>query len=870
MTKRSLPANRTNFKVAVALAALAAGYGCSDDESSGGKPGAGSGASSSSGASAGSSAAGTSGAGTSGGGSAGTDSTAGTAGSSGTAGGGEGGAAVVPVYEQDDPTLHPPDTAYQRVKIPVALGNVMAIDIDEDENVYILERAGKLKIWKPDNTVVEAGTLSTFSGNEDGALSFVLDPNFSENHWVYIYYSSNTANESTLSRFHLQDDQLHLDSESVLLTVPDDRLVQWHVGGGTDFDSQGNLYLALGDNTNPFESQGYSPFDEGAGRELYDAQRTAANSNDFRGKILRIKPTDDGSYDIPAGNLFTQGEGLPEIYVMGDRNPFRITVDKGTDWLYWGEVGPDAAENGDALATRGPKGYDEFNQAKTAGFYGWPYCIADNIPYVDYNWQTTTSGSPFNCDAPVNDSPNNDGVTSLPPARPAWIAYSYGSQPYEAMAGNGRTAFAGVVYRWKPGGSINKLPRWFDGSVFLMEYSRGWIVETRTDAEGVIQEVNSFFPTLAWNQPIHMKVSPSGVLYIAQYSGEPTVYRLNYIGNNNQPPVAVVSSDVDSGPVPLTVAFSSDGSSDFEGDTLTYEWDFDSDGTVDSTEANPTHVYQTAGAQNAKLTVSDGEATSSATLTIMAGNTRPVVTITSPPNGAFVGQGETVDYTLSVTDAEDGSTPSGIACSAVTMTPALGHDLHEHDGTPAAGCNGVVNTSTGIIASENSWQVLNATYQDESPGALSLLGSAKVRLHFKRVEAENYNYIGEAFDVMTQPTEDPEGGAVNVGWINDGSYICWNEMNFQGITSVSYRASSAGSGGRIEIHLDSPTGTQVGTPTNIAVTGGWQTWQTFDSATFSDPGGTHKVCFVAKNNPGDELVFNLNWIDFNGPGVSTP
>jgi len=65
---------------------------------------------------------------------------------------------------------------------------------------------------------------------------------------------------------------------------------------------------------------------------------------------------------------------------MGDRNPFRISVDRGKDWLYWGEVGPDAAENADAPTTRGPKGYDEFNQAKAAGFFGWPYCIANNIP----------------------------------------------------------------------------------------------------------------------------------------------------------------------------------------------------------------------------------------------------------------------------------------------------------------------------------------------------------------------------------------------------------------------------------------------------------------------------------------------------------
>jgi cytochrome c len=865
MFKRSFRVHRTRYTVACALFAAWASYACSDDEKYGGgtRGGSGSGGQNAGGVTA-------SGGAVNGGGTA-ADASVPIDGGGANAGG-AGGDSTLPVYEQDDPNLHPPDSAYQRVKIPVALGAVMAIDIDVDENVYILERAGKLKIWKPDDTVVEAGALDTFSGNEDGALSLSLDPNFADNGWVYIYYSANGANESKLSRFDLHDDELHLDSEKVLLTVPDDRLVQWHVGGGTDFDSQGNLYLALGDNTNPFESSGYSPHDEGTDRELYDAQRTAGNSRDLRGKILRIKPTDDGGYDIPEGNLFSEDEGRPEVYVMGNRNPFRIAVDKGTDWLYWGEVGPDAAENGDALATRGPKGYDEFNQAKQAGFFGWPYCIAGNIPYVDYDFTNTTSGSPFDCSGVVNNSPNNTGIQNLPPAQPAWTQYSYGSTPYPAFGSSGgRTAFAGTVYRWKAGGSINKVPRYFDGSVFLMEYSRGWIVEARTDAEGAIESVNPFFPTWSWNQLIHMRVSPSGVMYVAQHNGEPTVYRINYIGSNNQPPLAVASSDVDSGALPLSVDFSSEGTTDFENDTLTYEWDFDGDGSVDSTDASPTHVYESAGSYDATLTVSDGEAVSTATLTIVAGNTRPVVTVTSPPNGAFVGQGETVDYTVSVTDAEDGSTSSGISCSAVTMTPALGHDLHEHDGTPADGCSGTVTTSTGIIASENSWQMLNATYTDEGAGDLALTGKTGVRLHFKRIEAENYNYIGEAYDVMTQPTEDPEGGAVNVGWINDGSYICWNEINFSGITSVSYRVSSFGPGGRIEVHLDSSTGTKVGTDTAITPTTGWQDWKTVTSADFTDPGGTHKVCFVFKSTGGgDDLLFNLNWIDFNGPGVSTP
>jgi glucose/arabinose dehydrogenase/PKD repeat protein len=803
-------------------------------------------------------------------------STAGSGGTPGQGGGdaqGGAGEEPIPVYEQDDPNLIPVETDFQRVQVPVNLHNAMQIDVDRDENVYILERDGALRIWKTaSGEVVDAGLLDTFSGNEDGALGFALDPSFEDNHYAYIYYSSGTAMEQKLSRFVLENAALELETEKVLFTVPDDREVQWHVSGGLAFDSKGNLYVSLGDNTNPFESNGYSPHDEGAGRKLYDAQRTAANSMDLRGKILRITPTADGKYTTPADNLWTADEGRPEIYVMGDRNPFRIAIDPKTDWLYWGEVGPDAAENGDALDTRGPRGYDEFNQAKAAGFFGWPYCIADNKPYVHYDFTAKTSGAKFDCAAPVNDSPNNTGAKALPPAQPSWLYYSYGSGQYPELGTvGGRTAVMGTVFRWAPGGSINKLPRHYDGSKFIMEYSRGWINEVRTDDEGKVLSIVPFMAGQTWKELISMRVSPNGVMYVAQYGSDSTVYRLNYVGKNNQPPVAVAKADKDSGPTPLTVTFSSEGSSDPEGKPLTYAWDFDGDGTADSTEANPTFVYQTAGSFNVKLTVSDGaamNATASASVTVVAGNTKPVVTITSPPAGGFIAQGQQVDYTVSVTDAEDGSTPGAIPCSNVTVNTALGHDVHEHDGAPTSGCSGTFTAATGLINTENTWQVLNVSYQDKGTGALSLLGAAKLKLHFTRLEAEHYDRQGEAHDVQNEDTTDV-GLGQSVAFINDGSYLCWNEMNFQGITSITYRVASANTGGRIELHQDSPIGPAVGGQDQIAQvapTGGWQTWVDV-TVPLTGASGTHKYCFLFARNPGDKLLFNVNWMQFGGTGV---
>ena len=98
--------------------------------------------------------------------------------------------------------------------------------------------------------------------------------------------------------------------------------------GSLEFGPNGNLFIATGDNTSP-RATGYSPSDEREGRSPWDAQKSSGNTNDLRGKILRIKPEADGTYSIPDENLFAEdgSEGKPEIYVMGCRNPYRISID---------------------------------------------------------------------------------------------------------------------------------------------------------------------------------------------------------------------------------------------------------------------------------------------------------------------------------------------------------------------------------------------------------------------------------------------------------------------------------------------------------------------------------------------------------------
>ncbi|WP_230984912.1 PKD domain-containing protein [Microbispora oryzae] len=125
------------------------------------------------------------------------------------------------------------------------------------------------------------------------------------------------------------------------------------------------------------------------------------------------------------------------------------------------------------------------------------------------------------------------------------------------------------------------------------------------------------------------------------------------------------------GPAPLTVNFSSAGSSDPEGGSLSYSWAF-GDGTI-STSANPSKTYTTNGTYTATLTVRDPQGlTGTASVTVNVGNTAPSVTLNSPVAGRLFSFGETVPFQVTVSDPEDGT----IGCSGVTVTYFLGHDGH--------------------------------------------------------------------------------------------------------------------------------------------------------------------------------------------------
>ncbi|HEY2720348.1 MAG TPA: ThuA domain-containing protein [Chitinophagaceae bacterium] len=403
-----------------------------------------------------------------------------------------------------------------------------------DFDVLIVQRRGEILLYKNDSKKIKtAGFLNVYwhtlkdtnVNAEEGLLGVCKDPNFQKNHWVYMFYSPVDTSVNRLSRFELKNDTIDMKSEKIVLQFYSQREICCHTGGSIAFGSDGLLYLSTGDNSTPFDepnqkfvSHGFAPLDDRPGHEKYDSRRTASNSNDLRGKIIRIRVKGDGTYEIPEGNLFPREEPKtkPEIYVMGNRNPYRISVDPKNSFLYWGEVGPDS--NADSLATRGPRGYDEINQARKAGYFGWPLFVGNNYPYHEYDYANGKSGNPFDPAKPINNSKNNTGITQLPAAQPAFIWYPYGASPdFPEVSTGGRTAMAGPAFYSDLYSSDTRLPDYYDKKVFIYDWMRDWIMAVTLQPNGDFYKMEPFMPSTKFAAPIDMELGPDGKLYILEY-----------------------------------------------------------------------------------------------------------------------------------------------------------------------------------------------------------------------------------------------------------------------------------------------------------------------------------------------------------------
>ncbi|MFD0797470.1 ThuA domain-containing protein [Maribacter chungangensis] len=548
-----------------------------------------------------------------------------------------------------------------------------------NNNVLIAQRRGEVLLYNAETKeVTEVAkldvyhkTLNTPGVNaEEGLMGIQKDPNYATNHWIYLFYAPTGDEEvNRLSRFKFTEGVFDMASEQVILDVASDREICCHTGGSIAFGPDDLLYLSTGDNSTPFNQKGvkyinsgYAPLNDLPGSEQYDARRSSANTNDLRGKILRIKVNEDGSYDIPEGNLFPVGtdKTRPEIYTMGHRNPYRISVDKKRGYVYWGDVGPDA--RADSLETRGPRGYDEMNQAREAGNFGWPLFIGDNKPYREYDYSTGESGGLFDPENPVNNSRNNTGLTNLPKAMPAYAFYPYAeSQDFPQLGTGGRNAMAGPTYYSDLYEGTEKLPSYYDGKVIIYDWMRGWMKAIHLNEDGSYSKMEPFASDIVVNNLIDIEVGPDGKVYLLEYgsgwfskNANAGLGYIEYNGGNRPPLIDALIVDKTSGQLPLSIT-ATVSARDRENDSMTYVWDLGNGETKETTTPEISHSYAVAGDYRVSVEVKDtaGESAKSSPVTVVAGNSRPELKINiTGGNASFFIPGQDVQYAVSVTDAD--------------------------------------------------------------------------------------------------------------------------------------------------------------------------------------------------------------------------
>lgn len=421
---------------------------------------------------------------------------------------------------------------YEPVKMAFdmdAQGNVDVFFIDRidrpQRNGMIRKYDAKTKtVIKIASFVVDKDTTTNYN---EGLNGIALDPNFKSNGWIYLKWTE--EGKLKVSRYTYKNNVWSPASEAVILEYPIPLDGLSHTGGGLQFDDYGNLWFGIGD---------YHVDDEGP-----------SNTSDLRGKILRITPMPiaEGSYNpgvgksysIPAGNLgeywaakwATAGKSAlalqyrdpavvrPEIFVMGNRNPYTISLDPVRSWVAWGECGPDLG-----------KVTEEDNIATYPGNFGWPYWAGNQ--YATRGYGSTDGGAnPF---APINVHPQNKGARDLPPAIPGTYSYQQSC------------AMTGPIYRYNPKNpNPYKMPPHFHRKWFVTDFNASWIDMIPVNEDGTVNltaklrvtgAASSLFNGINSSKMLDFQAGPDGAFYFGNYGGwrsvtnTTSIVRVEYIG----------------------------------------------------------------------------------------------------------------------------------------------------------------------------------------------------------------------------------------------------------------------------------------------------------------------------------------------------
>ena len=420
-----------------------------------------------------------------------------------------------------------------------------------------------------------------------------------------------------------------------------------------------------GDPPSPVGTPLSPPGAEGGALRSQSPRRVAGHPILLDGAVLRVDPaTGNGVAGNPMYNPQNPSSNASRIIGYGLRNPFRFTFRPGTSELWVGDVGWGTWEEVDRMTSPTP--------ANPVNF-GWPcYEGAGRMPNYD------------SANLTICENLYAGGTATIP-----YYAYNHSTSvvPGDSCPlGNGSVISAISFY---PGGSY---PGTYNGALFFGDHSRNCIWAMLPGGNGLPSDTNLMaFVVDPNSHPVDLATDPAtGDLFYANFDGG-QIRRIQYVAANN-PPQAVATANPTSGPAPLTVQFNGSGSSDPDGDPITYSWDLNGDGTYgDSTAANPIHTYPTAGTFQVTLRVTDSHGAPSVsapiTITVGAGNTAPTPVIDTPSSSLTWAVGDTINFSGHATDAQDGTLPA----SALSWQVILHHGGHTHGVQSFSGFSGSFN-----------------------------------------------------------------------------------------------------------------------------------------------------------------------------------
>jgi glucose/arabinose dehydrogenase len=213
---------------------------------------------------------------------------------------------------------------------------ILLLSPPADPRRFVLERTGVISILDERGTLGDEPFLDlsdrvNSGGIEQGLLGMAFHPDFADNGRFFVYYYRLSAEQTQLSEFALSDDPSLADASSEQPLITFDKPTTRHNGGMLLFGPDGYLWMSLG-----------------------EGGAASVNSQDpsrLLSAILRIDVDRGEPYAIPPDNPYQDGEGAPEVWAKGLRNPWRFTIDR--DLLYIADVGHSDYEEIDVVPLSG-------------------------------------------------------------------------------------------------------------------------------------------------------------------------------------------------------------------------------------------------------------------------------------------------------------------------------------------------------------------------------------------------------------------------------------------------------------------------------------------------------------------------------------